>query len=234
MATATGVPELSWADFREAFTWRQGEHVAAIGPTGCGKTTAVRELLEERRWVAVAATKRRDPVIDAFADRGYRRIPDWTVSDAELMPRVVLAPPITGFRAVDEQREVFRRSLDSIFRQGGWCLYLDEARYVTDFLGLGRECEILWQQGRSHGISMVAAAQRPRHLPLVAYDQAAHHFYWKVRDELMTKRLGEISGAADPDLVRSELELLGFHAMLYVNTETGEISRTQVPAELAR
>jgi hypothetical protein len=149
------------------------------------------------------------------------------------MPRVVLAPKIAGLDSTDHQRAIFRHAMDSAFRQGGWCLYWDECRYLTEFLGLGREAEVLWQQGRSHGLTVVAAAQRPRHIPLVAYDQATHLFLWRTSDEQMLRRLGELAGAADPDSVRAGISLLDSHSMIYVNTVSGETARTRLPSELA-
>lgn len=241
MATAaptTPLPELPWDDFRAGvFRWRQGEHLSLIGPTGCGKTTLARELLTDpdRRHVAVFATKRQDPVIEDFASRGFVKLPRWNVSDPELLPRVVIAPKTAGLRqSIAHQHRVFAHALDSAFRQGGWCLYFDEARYLTDFLRLGRDAEMLWQTARSAGVTVVAGVQRPRHVPLVAFDQATHHFYWRTADVQMLRRLGELCGNADPEAVRAGISSLDSHSMIYVNTVSGESCRTRVPVELAR
>lgn len=235
MIPASPPAEVPWSDFLGSFHWRQGEHLTLIGPTGCGKTTLAKLLLTagDRKRVAVFSTKPEDPVIDDFGGEGFRRIPSWVVSDHELMPRVVLAPAINGFDSIPLQREVFRGAMDSAFRQGGWCLYWDETRYLTDFLQLGREAQMLWQMGRSAGITVVAAAQRPRHLPLVAYDQATHLFFWRTADDQMLRRLGELAGAADPASIRMGISSLDFHSMIYVNTITGETARTVIPEDLA-
>jgi hypothetical protein len=122
---------------------------------------------------------------------------------------------------------VFGRALAEIYRAGGWCVVLDETRYITDFLKLARHVELLWLQGRSLNVSMVAAAQRPRHLPLAAYSQASHLYLWNVRDRADVKRLSEISGQADIRRIQAEVQGLSKHEALYVNATMGDTYRTE-------
>lgn len=231
-SSAAEVEFVPWRQFRDGWSWRQGEHLTIVGPTGSGKTTAALALLSPAMrpapYTAVFATKRRDPLLDDFGREGFIRLRDWSVPDPELTPRVLISPKLKGFDSIAEQRRVFREALDSIFRQGGWTLYLDEARYITDYLGLSREVEVIWQQGRSHGVSVVAGAQRPRHVPLLAYDQATHLFFFHNVDEQSLRRLGELGGGVDAGVVREAVRLLPSHEMLYLNTDKGELTRTRV------
>lgn len=226
------IPEVGWSAFLEAFDWRQGEHLTTIGPTRSGKTTLVSELLRPgvrpSDFVCVLGTKRRDPLYDDFRARGYQRLRRWIVSEPEIMPRVLLAPKVRGFDSADHQREVLREAMDAMMRQGGWTVDLNEARYIANHLGLSREYEHMLHAGRTEGVTVITEAQRPRHIPLLAYDQATHLFLFRNPDQLSAKRLGEIGGAFDSRAIQRAVGVLPFHGMLYVNTETGELVRTKV------
>jgi hypothetical protein len=225
-----------WVDSLD--NWSQGEHFTLIGPTGSNKTTtAVEHLLPRRDFVMALVTKRKDPVIWQLADQGYDVFRDWKDVPAEVSPRIVLAPRTKGVEDLGHQRDVFRRALASAFRQGGWTVYLDETRYVTDFLGLARDVELLWHQGRSEGATVVAAAQRPSHLPLLAYSQATHLAFWRNSDLRDLRRVGEIGGQ-DRDLVAGHVGALQWDAigdgrvraeLLHVNTRDGTAVRTLPP-----
>ena len=128
----------------------------------------------------------------------------------------ILWPRIERVEDVEAQRDTVRRCLEDVYRQGGWALYLDEARYVTGFLGLSKLVELLWIQGRSLGVSVVAAAQRPRHLPLAAYSQASHLFVWPTRDRQDLRRLQEMAGGPSLSEIEAAMSGLPEHACLYL------------------
>lgn len=191
---AEQVPYETWRDDHLA-GWEQGEHFTLIGPTGSNKTTTALEcLLPRRDYVLAFVTKRKDPVIWSLQDQGYDVFRDWKDIPHDVSPRRVLAPRSNGEHDLDGQRECFRAALAAAFRQGGWTVYLDETRYVTELLSLARSTELLWHQGRSEGTTVVACAQRPSHLPLLAYSQATHLGFWKTSDHRDLIRMGEIGG----------------------------------------
>lgn len=229
---ATAVERVSWPEFLERFSWHQGDHMTLVGPTKRGKTTLALELIEKAfpaPWQVVLVTKARDPLLDELKGKGYARLPRWIVSDPGVYPKVALAPPLRkGVRSKGEQREAFQTALESIFRQGGWLVYADELRYITETLGLGEDMEVLWQQGRTLGVTVVAGVQRPRHVPLLAFDQAAHLFFFKNPDAQIIKRIDELVTGLDSNLVREEIISLDFHEVLYANPHTGQLLRTQV------
>lgn len=243
MATAPPAPSVArveyddWADSLDE-TWVQGEHITLVGPTGANKTTtAIEQLLPRRGFVLAFVTKRKDPVVWRLADQGYDVFRDWKDVPAEVSPRIVLAPRSKGAHDLGHQRDVFRSALAAAFRQGGWTVYLDETRYITDFLGLSRDVELLWHQGRSEGTTVIACAQRPRHLPLVAYSQASHHIYWRTGDTQDLKRLGEFGGR-NADTVIREVEGLQWDALpdrriraelLHLQTRDGSMVRALPP-----
>ena len=70
--------------------------------------------------------------------------------------------------------------------------------------------------------------QRPRFVPLEAYDQASHLFFWKDLDMANVQRVAEIAGLPKNELVNL-VGQLDWHDFLYVNARTGEtlISRVE-------
>lgn len=197
-----------------------------IGPTGCGKTTLATKLLPIRSYVAVMATKPRDPILKTFQNMGYTVTRNWPPRlPPEIAPRVVFWPKSETMDSIKRQAPQVGAALRDIYRQGGWTVYFDELRYVTDFLGLKREVELLLLQGRSLGVSVVCGAQRPAWLPLTVYDQATHLFLWRESDRRNLQRMGELGGV-DSNRIMRVLPKLEKHECLYVNTRDGEMFRT--------
>lgn len=226
---------LPWDEFLDSLEWLQGEHVTAIGPTKSGKTTLFRELFKRTRserthpWQVVVATKKRDEVLDAFMPDGFVKMPTWSAPEADVTPKIMLAPPIPSAEDYRQQADAIRHALTSIYSQGGWKVLLDELKHIADFLGLKREVELLLHQGRSAGITVVSSVQRPRHVPLMAYDQADHLFMWESRDSNIRDRLSEIGGRVNPETVERGLQSLpDRHSFLYVQPSTGRVVQSKV------
>lgn len=231
MRTAERVARVGWERFLPRLRWSQGEHVTLLGPTGTGKTTLALDLLDERKWVVVFGTKPRDRTLDKLvSDRGYHVIREWPPPPAPHGDRVILWPDMRDMAGIYQQQEQFAEAMGSIYRRGAWCVYLDELRYLTETLKLAAYAEMLWQQGRSLGVSVVAGTQRPARVPLTAYDQATHLFLWRDSDKRNLDRLADLSGDLDRDLIRRVVLGLEDHECCYVNTRTGEIAITKAPA----
>lgn len=229
-----GVPVVSWSAFLRRLDWRQGEHLTAIGHTGSGKSHAVRLLLPLRGHSVVFGTKPRDATLKAFRRDGWVRYTEWPPEPHD--DRVLLWPSVQTIPDdIVNQRRVFADALADVFAQGGWCVYLDELPYIVNTLRLGDYPELLWQQGRSLGVSLVAAAQRPRHVPLLAFSQATHLLLWRASDAADLQRLAEIGGV-NTDAVRRIVARLPPYAFLHVNTRNGalQISRAPAPTEVSQ
>jgi hypothetical protein len=228
------VPRVSWSQFKESFRWFQGEHVLLLGTTGSGKTTLGVEIVSRRDHVIAFGTKGRDTTMQKLVSRGWERFHDWPVYAN--VTHAVMWPDITKVDdpedVIPKQHEVFRRTISGIYQQGGWCAFMDELSYLTDDLNLGRRVKILYGQGRSMGISILAGTQRPRFIPVLAYDQSTHIFFWRENDEQNLNRIAEIN-FTQKDLVKqivANLETIPGKGgdFLYVNTRTGDMAISKV------
>lgn len=229
------VPVVSWPDFLAGFRWRQGEHVSLIGSTGKGKTTAALALLPFRRAVVIWSSKPRDATIDPFAvkptmlHRGtgpgqYVQLKTWPPPPGA--ERVLLRPEP---KDLDEARwvrwEQFHKCASALMhpKGGNWCVFADDTYYLCEMLKLSNDLEEIWAMGRSHGVSLVSASQRPASIPLLAYNCATHLFLWKETDDRNLDRLSEI-GVDNKRALKRRVQTLNAdrHEVLYVNTNTGD------------
>jgi hypothetical protein len=232
-------PRVPWDSFRELFDhgadgFKQGDHVTIIAPTGGGKTTLAREVVEPREYVLGLFTKPRDPLIDELARHGWRRtsVLDIQVENGQLVDRHIAYHPVFRHGSIREKRDrqarAIKAALDYAFEAGGWCVLADESLWLVKHLRLADELEAYWFQGRTSNISLVAVAQRPRHVPLAALSQAEHLFLGHTGDNEDAKRLGEIGGRADTDAVRYVVRRLERYEFLYVAPHVGTLLRVKV------
>lgn len=224
------IPFLDWDSFLAQFEWTQGEHVALIGPTGSGKTTLALSLLPLRKYVVAVGTKPRDKTLENLQrSRGFTRIKEWESLDPTVHPKRILWPDARRLDAAKDQRDAILRGLIRIYKEGGWCVYIDELWFIIHTLGLEKVIRIYLQQSRALDISLVVATQRPAFVPLEVYDQSTHLFFWRDNDERNLKRISGISWLS-ANLVRGAVARLAKHEVLYINTRDGLLLRTLAPA----
>lgn len=223
-----GIPVAPWEQLLPRMAWRQGEHVALVGPTGRGKTTLALSLLWLRKWVTIFGTKPADSTLEAMTRLGYKKIRAWPPPSDENR-RVILWPRWITPADNARQRQAITTALASIWRQGRWCLFVDDVQYLDKTLGLGRELQALWVQARALDVSLVAGTQRPRHVPLEMWSQSTHFFIWKATDADDLRRIAGIGGV-DPDIIRGAVRSLeGVHDCVYVNARTEAVAITRAP-----
>lgn len=237
-------PVLAWDDFLTyVLDWRQDQHLAAIGPTGQGKSTTIHGLVDAyRKYVAYLATKPKDKTLDAYIQVGsYTRIPEWPPKrgllfkravTADEMPRRLVWPDATALNADVTQKRVFADALADIYVGGRWCTVWDDYWYLCHILGMEKVAKKFLMNARSNDIPFVLGAQRPAGNKLVEiFDQAEHLFFFRDNDELNLKRIGGV-GWLSSDLIRAHVAHLDQYQSLYVSTRTGRMYRTTAP-ELA-
>jgi hypothetical protein len=222
------IPTVTFGDFMTYFasSWNQGEHVTILGHTGSGKTTVAFEILPIRQFVLMLATKPKDKLITASKKEGYHFAKSWPI-DFYLYPRNVLWPSIAKIEDIRTQQQVFGQCLHDVYSSGGWTLYMDEVRYISETLKLKKLLEIMWLQGRSNEITIVATSQRPAWIPLEAYQSADHLFMFRESDMRNLQRLREIGGV-DRDRLAYDLQRIPKHDCIYVNTRDAEMFRFNV------
>lgn len=224
-------PRVDFDEWKNNFTWGQGEHIAMIGPTGAGKTTLGLYVAELRRYVTAFVTKPKDPVMEKLTLKGsgYKKLTKWKSYDPNIVPKRLLWPPATDLYSERNQHATFTTALRNIYREGSWTVFVDETYYLCNVLGMDDEVRTYLTQARSLDISLLLLTQRPSRVPLEIYDQSTHLFFWRENDEANLKRLGGISWA-NSALVREIIAHLAHHECLYVNTRSGVTSMVRFTA----
>lgn len=224
----TPIETISFDEWRNYFakTWRQGEHVTILGHTGSGKTTVAFEILPIRQYVLLIASKPKDRLLSLGREQGYNLTRQWPI-DFRIYPRNILWPKIERMEDIRSQQAVIGKCLHDVYTSGGWTLYLDEVRYLSQTLKLQKLLETLWLQGRSNNISIVATSQRPRWIPLEAYQSADHLFMFRESDMSNLVRLKEIGGV-DRERLAFDLQRIPKHDCIYVNTRDSAMYRFNV------
>jgi len=209
-----GVPVIPWADHLAQLDWRQGEHVALVGPTGQGKTTLALEILKRRKYVVYIATKAKDDTLNGLVRKGWTLLRRWPPKN-DSINRVILWPQYKSRADKERQRAVIQNALDRIFAVGGWCVVADDTQYLTKHLHLGEDLNGYWLQARALGISVMGATQRPRNVPVEMWANSDHVYIWGTRQPDDLKALGGLAGVDAASIRRIVAQLPKYH-VLYI------------------
>jgi len=225
--------------------WKPGDHVTLIGPTGSGKTHMGLALAKICKYSLVIATKRRDPLLESLIKQHVvisdpKQIEDMakTMDGVPVNRRLMFWPKFSNKVSNEDriklQAEYIKFALDWAEKSENWCILCDELMWVSRNLRLERELEAVWFQGRTQGISLVGAAQRPTHVPRLAYSQATYFFIWQTADRQDLERLRDISAGFPRGMIDRGVMQLDWakHECLFVDTKKREICKTIGPEKL--
>lgn len=190
--------------------WRQGEHVAVVGMTGSGKTTLLRSLLNDYRdWKIFMVSKP-----DDLTWKGWSHTRTAKGIDNRKNRAWLLEPEF------EKQRQQFKEAFDKVWKEGGWCVAVDECYYI-EHIGLQNELIKDLTQGRAKRISVVVGIQRPARVTRFALSEPTHIFCFRSGDNRDIKTIGEMVGEG----FAGQVSQLGKYEFAYLNKVTGEIRK---------
>lgn len=231
------VTALAWPDFQAWFkdVWKPGQHVALIGPTGMGKSTFAKGILEPRKYVLAFDPKGGDETLKAT---GYARIEKWPLSN-KIKDEIGQGKParfIVGAEVkTDEDWEKMRRMHDRVlrdaFNMGGWTVYIDEFQIATDrrIMGLANRTEKLLIAARSKKCSVVTAYQAPAWVPTSASRQATWKGVWYTQDLDVVDKVAAIAGREKKEMRAIMSQLPPFHVLMVGQNPADPMVVTSAP-----
>jgi hypothetical protein len=227
--------------------FRQGDHVAIIGPTGTGKTHLALEVAELRAYVIVVACKPDDPLIDDAVSRGYWLVPtdelEIPYSDGRPIHRRVIYWPRLSARArrkipkhrvmaVEKAHQKPRvgSAIGYVRNEKHWALVIDEGTWVCRDLNLQRDVDSALFQFRSLDASVIVLGQRPSWMGRYVLSSPTHLFLFNTNDGDDRKALGDVSGV-DTKLVADVVASLDHERFefLYLDTRRRRMFRSIAP-----
>ncbi len=217
----------NWYSFTKRFKrqWKQGEHVTIVGPTGSGKSILALELINLRRYYVLLLTKGNDKTADTFINKNELEVIErWPPSGFD--DKIALWPRFRGIDSFEIQARVMReaingyrrkgRKIAGIYEEGGRAVLIDEVMYFDEELHLDTEMRMLWTQGRSNNISLVAGTQRPRTVPMVMLNQWTHLLLFQTSDKYEIQRLSDVGGNIST-IIKETVPHLAPHQFLYIH-----------------
>lgn len=215
--------------------WLQGEHVVLIGATGTGKTTIAKDLLALRDYVIVLGVKPRDRTLERFTREQpkYRKYSDWPIHAGVTHALIwIKAKEIDDAQA---QAARVHRVMSGVYRDGGWCLFLDDTGYITGTLKRTQDVVMLLNTARSSNISLVAAATQPTsvvaRIPSETVRQPRHYIIFKFEAEDAIKSLASITGVGRKRMEAglTELRIYPNKTTDFLSISSGEITIVRNP-----
>jgi len=243
-------PEIPWSELGSDFIEVYGhdedgklraEHFEVTGQSGSGKSYAIATVLQQRaaRWGTAelaVVTKQTDdsiPLLGWPVVTSYRELAEQKYTQAVFWPQTT---------AQDEERERYHEAeifqlLSSLWPKPGEVtnvvLYLDEVRYLESLSNrMKKKIRMYWREGRSHGISLIAGAQRPVEMVRDQHSESRWKAVFQPADQGDMQRFAELLGRwKDWQPVLESLDQT-IHQFVLKNTFTKDAFITWIDSDL--
>lgn len=209
-----------------------GEHVAIVGPTGSGKSVLALTLLTERgkrlasdrrpTRIAILANKNRDKTMTKLGWPRLKRRDEWPPGYAK--EQCVVWPPYGDAKqAPGRQKPVFEHVIVEASASGNQIIYVDEVAYFTEKppegLNMGPLMGQMLATGRSSGLSVFGATQRPRRVPVSLWTESTWLFAFRLRDREDIRRVADFG---ERETLFEVVPQLQKHEFLMIHQDTRE------------
>ena len=237
---------LPWETFLRYMrdTWKPGQHIAMIGPTGEGKSTFAGGLLSLRKWVMALDPKGEDETLTATGYERVRTVPSanrgplwrakhWQAARqwdrienriAEGLPaRIIVGGPARTDAQDAANQALMRKSFTYARESGGWTVYVDEFELISSQrqFNLGRNVERMLISARRDGTSVVTSFQAAAWVSKHATRQARFAVIWPTGDRRMIQNVAESMGRDWKQLAAGVDELPAFHVLVIPRGKSG-------------
>jgi hypothetical protein len=222
------LPRSPYKDFRAKFRsiWEQGEHVFISAKTGSGKTELLQDLMaggwnsqQKQKHGVIFCTKPGDPIFRSIAARAYRKVNEWSPRSTDTL--LMLTPsdkaPTTD-EIKREQARVFNDAMNKIYHSEGWTVGLDEVLWLSQQLRLDSGMSTLAFMGRAKGITLIAATQRPKRIPVIIPQSSSYAFVGRAMRDEDLQGLAELSAVDRRETMAAIRQVTGKHDFLFIDT----------------
>lgn len=168
---------------------KPNDRIALVGTTGSGKSTLARHLLALYPWVVIYDPKHEH--YDGYIVTSVDRLPK------KPLPVIIYQPRSQDITDPDELNRFFHW----VYLRGNTVLYVDEAYLATNG---GKTMPLYYlaclAQGRSRGIGVITATQRPNRIPQIILSECEHWFVFRLNSPNDRYTVTEWTGIAADDI----------------------------------
>lgn len=224
---------------------KPGQHVSVFGPTGTGKTTALVYFCEQApKHAILVVTKSKDRLVQRLVkERGWQLATDpddiltgrgssgrllrrsWGERwDGREKPpqRIVFHPKLPKGLSIRQRAELLEPHIDAVlsraYERGELLVAMDETMFAAMELNMGKPFTLVWNEGRSLGLSFAAAMQRPVWIPPSSSSAPSYLLIFGTTSPKDQRILADMAGYDNLRDFRADLDSLPEHHHLLVVT----------------